>query len=158
MLVNCAELEVPVLPFPTDWYVHEQDGQNTPTCVTRKSLRFLRYSVNDIERLEFPLHSISYPNNRLKLGGLVLYILLTWNTRILSLFFHRPFHDLYYWLNPSLTKDILSPYKMLSSHLSTHSCYLSPSCLLNTSWSDLGVWIGTKCPAFTVWVDTVLRI
>lgn len=157
MLVNCAELKVPVLPFSMDWYAHEEDGQNTATCVTSKSLWFLGYSANDTERPEFPLHPNPYLNYPLHLDGLVLYILLTWNTRILRLYFHGPFHQLYYWWNPSLTKDILSPYKMLCSQLPSPSHYLSSSWPLNTSWSALRGWLGTKCPAFTVWVETVLR-
>lgn len=73
-MFNCTELKVQVLPFPTDWYVDEQDGQDTRTCVTRKPLCFLGYSVNDTE-ITVSLHSISYPNNHLNLGGLAIYML-----------------------------------------------------------------------------------
>lgn len=129
-------------------------GQNTPTCVTRKSLGFFDVcSINDIERREFPLHSISQSNNHLKCFS-AMHVSNVKHRHPKSLIFHRSIHDLYYWLNPSLTKHIPSSRKMLSSHLSIPSSCVSSLCLLNTSWSD---WTGTKCPACTVWVGTALR-
>lgn len=95
MLVNCTEPKVPVLPFPTDWSVHEQDGQNTPICVTSKSLWFWGYSVNDIERSEFPLPLNLLPQQPSKARRFsALHINMKHKNP--KLFFHRPFHDLYY--------------------------------------------------------------